>query len=147
MKKGVTLIALVVTIVILFILAAITIGMLIGERSLISRAREGSDKTKLVEIVERMDLASSNIFLEIKSAMITTENAEDESFIRNKMIEFNTIDSSLIDADSFKKIEDGIYNFEYKDPDNIWKLVYTLDLKNFSNSYVITESTWLKLIL
>ena len=45
-KKGITLIALVVTIIMLLILAGISISMLTGENGIINRASEASEKTE-----------------------------------------------------------------------------------------------------
>ena len=45
-KNGITLIALVVTIVVLLILAGVTIAMLTGENGIIERAKEAREKTK-----------------------------------------------------------------------------------------------------
>ena len=45
-QKGITLVALVVTIVVLLILAGVTINLVIGQNGLINRAREAAQKTK-----------------------------------------------------------------------------------------------------
>ena len=53
-EKGITLIALVVTIVVLLILAGISIAMLTGENGVISQARnakEATDQAKVEELV------------------------------------------------------------------------------------------------
>ena len=57
-NKGITLIALVVTVIVLLILAAITIPMLIGENSLIFRAKEAKKETKREVIIERIELST-----------------------------------------------------------------------------------------
>ena len=44
--KGITLIALVITIVILIILAGITINLIIGENGLLGKAKEAGEKSK-----------------------------------------------------------------------------------------------------
>ena len=44
-KKGITLIALVVTIIILLILAGVAIGTLTGENGLFSRTKQAKEKT------------------------------------------------------------------------------------------------------
>lgn len=55
-NTGITLIALVITIVILLILSAVTIGAILGENGLISRAQEASFKTKMATIAEEWNL-------------------------------------------------------------------------------------------
>ena len=56
-NKGITLIALVVTIVVLLILAGISINALIGDNGLIKRAQDAKDKW---ETAEKSDLESLN---------------------------------------------------------------------------------------
>lgn len=55
-KKGITLIALVVTIVILIILAAVSINMLIGENGLIQQAKESSIKQDNSTVMETLSM-------------------------------------------------------------------------------------------
>ena len=55
-EKGITLIALVITIVVLLILAGITIQALSGENGLLKRATEAKDKTIVGEIEEEISL-------------------------------------------------------------------------------------------
>ena len=57
-EQGITLIALIVTVIVLLILAAITIPMLIGENSLIFRAKEAKKETKREVIIERIELST-----------------------------------------------------------------------------------------
>ena len=49
-KKGITLIALVVTIVVLLILAGISLNLVLGQNGIISRTKEARDKTKQAQI-------------------------------------------------------------------------------------------------
>ena len=44
-EKGITLVALVVTVIILLILASVTLSMLTGDNGIISKAREAKEKT------------------------------------------------------------------------------------------------------
>lgn len=56
-NKGITLIALVITIIILLILAAITIATLTGENGIITKAMEAKQKTEEAQIDEQLKLA------------------------------------------------------------------------------------------
>ena len=51
-QKGVTLVALVITIIVLLILAGVTIAALSGENGILSRASEASVKTKVADAKE-----------------------------------------------------------------------------------------------
>ena len=55
--KGITLIALIVTIVILLILAGMTINLLTGNNGLITRAKQAADETKYANAAEKIKLA------------------------------------------------------------------------------------------
>jgi len=58
-EKGITLIALVVTIVVLLILAGTSIAMLTGENGIIEKAKESKTKTEISNIKEEMEMALS----------------------------------------------------------------------------------------
>ena len=55
--KGITLIALVVTIVILLILAGISIGALTGDNGIINQAHTAKEDTEIASWEEQIDLA------------------------------------------------------------------------------------------
>ena len=60
-EKGITLIALVVTIVVLLILAAVSISMLTGENGIIKQAQEAKDDTEQARVQELVDLAVNSL--------------------------------------------------------------------------------------
>ncbi len=57
-NKGITLIALVVTIIVLIILAGVSISLVLGENGIISKAKVARAETEKAEIIEkaRMDI-------------------------------------------------------------------------------------------
>ena len=58
-EKGITLIALVITIIVLLILAGVTIATLIGDNGILIRANEAKENTKIEEDKEKIKLAIS----------------------------------------------------------------------------------------
>ena len=70
-QSGITLVALVVTIVVLLILAGVSINLVLGENGLISNAKEARDKTKTAEATEKSQLDSASDF--ISEAVNNTE--------------------------------------------------------------------------
>ena len=56
LNKGITLIALVVTIVVLLILAAITLNLVLGNNGIISKARDARDKTKQAQVNSELEM-------------------------------------------------------------------------------------------
>ena len=57
-KKGITLIALVVTIIVLLILASVSIAMLTGENGILKKATTSKEKTSEAEVEENISLAT-----------------------------------------------------------------------------------------
>ena len=56
-KNGITLIALVITIIVLLILAGVSIAMLTGENGILTQAQNAKNQTEEAEIKERIKLA------------------------------------------------------------------------------------------
>ncbi len=56
-NKGITLIALVITIIVLLILAGVSIAMLVGENGILTQAIEAGEKTQEAELDEKLKLA------------------------------------------------------------------------------------------
>ena len=53
-QSGITLVALVVTIVVLLILAGVSINLVLGENGLITQAKEAREQTKSAEVNEKV---------------------------------------------------------------------------------------------
>ena len=56
-QRGITLIALVITIIVLLILAGVSIAMLTGDNGILSNARKSSDETAIANAKERVSTA------------------------------------------------------------------------------------------
>ena len=67
LKSGITLIALVITIIVLLILAAVSISILSGENGLINKAQQTKEKQESATYADRLQLAIQNTFLETQS--------------------------------------------------------------------------------
>ena len=57
-QNGITLIALVVTIIVLIILAGVSIAMLVGDNGIITKAQEATKKTESASLEEKIKLLS-----------------------------------------------------------------------------------------
>ena len=77
-KKGITLIALVVTIVVLLILAGVSISMLGGENGIITQAIEAKEETTIGEEKENVQLAATAAKTKTNWGEITEENLAEE---------------------------------------------------------------------
>ena len=66
-QKGITLIALVITIIVLLILAGVSIAMLTGENGLLTQATSAKDETKIAEIAENVQISISAAYAAYKN--------------------------------------------------------------------------------
>ena len=62
-QSGITLVALVVTIVVLLILAGVSINLVLGENGLITQAKEAREQTKTAEVNEKTQMDSASDFI------------------------------------------------------------------------------------
>ena len=74
---GITLIALVVTIVVLLILAGISVSMLTGQNGILNRASEAKEKTSLSQKQEKTNLANMEELINEKIAGKSIEQVND----------------------------------------------------------------------
>ena len=68
--RGITLVALVITIIVLLILAGVSISLVIGENGVLSRATGAAEKTKRSQLKEAMDLALEDCQTEFAETFI-----------------------------------------------------------------------------
>ncbi len=138
--KGITLISLVVSIIILMILAGISISMLTGENGILKKTREAKLKNEEAIEIESVNLAVSTSKMDdLNTTEITKENLEknlksisnrDSSF---EIAENNSGDFTIKFNDSNReyyidKSGEVIYN------DNILKISNSDELKKFRDS-------------
>ena len=64
-NQGITLIALVITIIVLLILAAISITMLTGDNSILKRAAEAKERTEIAQEKELANLTFTTVEMEL----------------------------------------------------------------------------------
>lgn len=75
-NKGITLIALVITIVILMILAGISIGALTGDNGIINQTRDAKENTEIQEEREAVDISAVEASNKNRFGTITQENLQ-----------------------------------------------------------------------
>ncbi|MFR2534576.1 MAG: hypothetical protein ACLS95_05035 [Clostridia bacterium] len=69
-ENGITLIALVITIIILIILAGISIGMLVGDNGIINKAREAKENTQKGQEQEEQDLQKAQDYIDEQTGFV-----------------------------------------------------------------------------
>ena len=109
-NKGITLIALVVTIVVLLILAGVSISLLAGDNGIIKKSEESKEKTIIGEEIEFINMA--------KSYAYTMQN-DDKPYIEHIRDELNNNPGK----DKTKVYQDGDFIIvEYKETGHIYQI-------------------------
>ena len=76
--NGITLIALVITIIVLLILAGVSIAMLTGENGILTQAQNASKQTEIAEEKEQIALAYNGVVTKKQSTDVTAEDLNDQ---------------------------------------------------------------------
>ena len=146
-KKGITLIALVITIVILIILATITVNFLFGENGLINRAQQGTEEYNKSDIGERVTILQSEFLIEKASG----EEDNFADFLRKELQVGVTQDEEgnynfAIDGWQVEATENEIISIERLNvnPDKVYPNVASMraDTGLTEGKLVQTESYW-----
>ena len=77
-NKGITLIALVITIIVLLILAGVSIAMLTGENGILTQAQNAKKETSIAEEKEQIALAYNATIAKKQSTDISAQELDDE---------------------------------------------------------------------
>ena len=105
-QNGITLIALVITIIVLIILASISITTLTGDKGIIQEARENSEATQKESIIEKLEADL------LKEKMMTGNTPTKDDLKR--IIQENGYNEGTLGDDSFS-VKDGEYSISYSE--------------------------------
>ena len=94
-EQGITLIALVITIVILIILATISITLVFGEGGLIQRAQEGKELTEQAQTDEQEELKGAEEYINGVLAGTDLPETPEEPYIDNSIVVAPQISSGM----------------------------------------------------
>ena len=65
-SKGITLVALIITIIILLILSGVTISMILGENGIINKAKNAKNNTNRSKFEENIEIAETTYKMNLK---------------------------------------------------------------------------------
>ena len=77
-NNGITLIALVITIIVLLILAGVTIATLTGDNGILTKASDAKEQTEIADEREKVELSATGALANNNGGEITQENLETE---------------------------------------------------------------------
>ena len=98
-QNGITLIALVITIIVLLILAGVTIAMVVGDNGILTRSREAKDTTNIKKIQEEVDLEAADLVAEYHTKDSGEVTGSAGEYVATQ-IDGKTINGIEIEADS-----------------------------------------------
>ncbi|MCI8411654.1 MAG: type II secretion system protein [Clostridia bacterium] len=160
-NKGITLIALVITIIVLLILAGITIAMLMGENGIIKQAKEAKQETERTGAREKLQIEASGSYEEGKydvnkakenlknnlnikdeqitdsEGILTVEYENHKFYIDKKGKVTEGITSGIIASKPTEYFGKSITNYECENSEGVseWQIFYADDEK----IYLITS--------
>ena len=117
-NNGITLIALVITVIVLLILAGVTIATLTGENGILTRASDAAEQTEIANVIEQAQTDILGIQAENKNGTITQEQLKGvlDKYFDGVPNDFS-IDDIFTTKDEYGKHEiavSEIYNGELK---------------------------------
>ena len=145
-NKGITLIALVITIIVLLILAGVSIAMLTGQNGILTQANSSKTATTKAEAVEKINLALNAMKSEIYSQQVTNSSyapatnatTADAAMITVLKKDFPTISTSEKDGDYWYTVTGSVITLHYKNSaQKVSDVTGTLML---TSPYTITEA-------
>lgn len=89
-KSGITLIALIITIIVLLILAGISISLVVGDNGVLTQAKNSSDASKIGQMQESLQIATSDV-----QTGYFGKTAGDSSVTFNEEVNYGTLSTAL----------------------------------------------------
>ena len=147
-NKGITLIALVITIIVLLILAGVSIAMLTGENGILTQAQKADDNTAIAEAADKINMALNGEFTNLLAngymsgmtsatgTISTPQQIADANGLNTTDFSFEFGDSVTDTANPVLKIESTKYDGVYG------QITYTAASGNQPAKYSITRATY-----
>ena len=133
-QKGITLVALVITIIILLLLAGIAIATLCGENGLFTKVKQSNEKYSISEAKEKVELKIAELQIEQGKK---GENLKKEDLPKMNNDEIDVRDTSNfpveIICNNFKFNIDSNFNVSYAGEANETIVTYTTEPEGYTN--------------
>lgn len=132
--NGITLVALIVTIVILLILAGISISVLGGENGLLSKAKLGKERYAIAQAKEKIELAIADLQVE-QQGKGEDLNKEDLPKINSEEIDVRDTTNFPVEVifKNYKFEVDSNFNVKYIGEANETIITYTTEPEGYTN--------------
>lgn len=139
-SKGITLVALIITIIILLILSGVTISMILGENGIINKAKNAKNNTNRSKFEENVEIAETTYKMNLKVENEQIAYAELKKTIENYGYSYEVEDKTLkITNNEFTKtinleqVENENESLEWMKVNNL--IVTSKNIGNYSSKY------------
>ena len=145
-QKGITLIALVITIIVLLILAGVSIAMLTGKNGILTQANNSKTETVKAEAIEKINLTLNTIKTEIYKQQVsnstynaTTSDTVPASAITTVLSDDGITATTETDGAYWYTMTGGVLTIHYKNTTtNVTEVAGSINLKD--SSYTIIKA-------
>ena len=112
-NRGITLIALVITIIVLLILAGVSIAMLTGNNGILTQAQNATNTTETAEIKERINMELTALYSSVLAQEIPTEfTQEDFNSVKENLGTDYTVHQLFQQQVQEQQYKEWIFNME-----------------------------------
>ena len=130
-NKGITLIALVITIIVLLILAGVSIAMLSGDNSILRNAQAARDNSAAGTLDETVKLAVGNIMTAnlgwpTVTVTGTTSTSSEDAKSKDLPTQITIVNPGLVKADA---VAEGKFKIEEKSAEPKWEITAMINGK------------------
>ena len=119
-NKGITLIALVITIIVLLILAGVSIAMLTGENGILTQANNSKYSTARSEAVEKINLALNAVKTEVYAQRVNDADWDPATNFTTSIVPVLTTDEIVVSGSS----DDGKIVYSWDNSSKILSISY-----------------------
>ena len=132
-NKGVTLVALVITIIVLLILAGVTLSMVMGDSGIFTKANKASEETNLASARDAIRLA----LLEVTTNNYNNDGSQKTAYTETTIVD--EVNKQLTSVGEGYQITGGKVQKNSKDVKNNAGTALTATFKKTSNNAIIVE--------
>lgn len=139
-QRGITLIALVITIIVLLILAGVSISLLVGDNGVLNKSTKAVKATKKAVAEEQVGLAWTSAKAKYYDDSIYDESIKDENYFKASELTNYLSQGEIVDV-KYKMNSNGDSLVVYKDTTGKQPVYYTVTIKGSGQVIVDDNST------
>ncbi len=106
-QKGITLIALVITIIVLLILAGVSIAMLTGPNGLLTRANDAKSDTAKAGIKEKVELAIQSVYADTLTPDSGVTTVDADTIVAQYVVDNGANSATKTNATTLSIVDNG----------------------------------------